>query len=64
MKFYQDSKTEKLDLQVALFVLVDLAVLFLLHHQALPFIIKGKHEVNFLSSIDFMSFSLEILHSF
>ena len=45
MKFYQESKAEKLDLQVALLVLVDLAVLFHLHHQALPFIIKGKHEV-------------------
>lgn len=42
-KFDQESKTEKLDLQVSPLVLVDPAVLFLLHHQALPFKIKSKN---------------------
>lgn len=47
-KLNQESKTEKVDLQVALLVLVDPAGLWLLHHQHPPFAIKGKHEVNFL----------------
>lgn len=47
-KFNQESKTEKRDLQVALLVLVDPVGLFLLHHQALPCITKGKAEINFL----------------